>query len=71
MFKIVDYIFPTIRAVIAVLALVAAVLNFVRWLKLRKKQRAGLYLACAIVMLLLSAYYFVWLYKAYLVGFHY
>lgn len=67
MLKIVDYIFPTIQAVIAIVALMGAVLNLVHWFKVRTVR----HFVCCIGLLLLAVFLFIWLYKAYLVGFHY
>ncbi len=63
----VDYIFPAIQAAIAILALAGAGFNFIHWFKARTVR----HILCSIVLLLLAVFLFVWLYKAYLLGFHY
>lgn len=65
--RIVDYIFPSLQAIIAITALVGAVINLLHWCKVRTIR----HLVCSIGMLLLAVFLFIWLYKAYLVGFHY
>ena len=70
-FKFFDYIFPMLQCIIALVALVGAVLNIVMFLKLIGKAKAMLHLLCAVGLLLLALVLFIWLYKAYLLGFHY
>ncbi len=70
MLKIVDYIFPMMQAGISLVALAGAISNIVRFIKLIGKPKAFLHLACGVALLLLAVFLFVWLYKAYLVGFH-
>ena len=65
--KFIDYIFPTIQAIIACVALVGAGWNVLHWFKVRTVR----HLLCCIGLLLLAVFLFVWLYKAYIVGFHY
>lgn len=69
--KFFDYIFPVLQGIIALVALAGAILNIVIFLKLIGKAKAMLHLLCAVGLLLLSAFLFIWLYKAYLLGFHY